>query len=197
MRRISMCLLVAAAASTAQAELVVNGGFEGGPGAPSGSFTNIVAGGYLAGWTVGSESVDVHHTGHTAAHSGTYSLDLAGFDLPGSITQSVATVPGQQYTLTFWYAAHPYHPYDGNALAEVYFDGAFVGSLSLPAAGNSVDMNWTFGQVVVTATSSVADLSFVGTTPNGGLILDDISLVPAPASILSIAAAPLFFRRRR
>lgn len=193
---------VAGTASFASADLVINGGFEQGPGAPPGLYTNLLAGSTdLTGWVVGGESIDIHDTGHTAAHSGQYSVDLAGFNLPGSITQTIATTPGGTYTLSFWYAGHPYHPYGGPALADVFFDGALVTLVARPPAPSTTDMNWVNFTADVTTTSSLTDLSFVSLTPNGSVIIDDVSLnaVPTPGALAagSLALGLLARRSRR
>ncbi len=192
---------VASTASFASADLVINGGFEQGPGAPPGLYTNLLNGSTdLTGWVVGGESIDVHDTGHTTAHSGQYSVDLAGFNLAGSITQSIPTTPGGTYTLSFWYAGHPYHPYGGPALADVYFDGSIVATVARPPSPNGIDMNWVNFTADITTTSALTDLSFVSLTPNGSIIVDDVSLVavPTPATLAAgTLALGLFARRSR
>jgi choice-of-anchor C domain-containing protein len=171
-----VCLTLGLAAG-ARANLVTNGGFEN-PGAAvpaAGSWSTHGPGNSIPGWTVGPVNVDIHDTGHTTAHSGMYSLDLAG-SAPGSISQMLSTVAGSSYLLEFWYAAHSYHPYGGPAEANVSWDGNGVGLLSLPASPSSTNMNWTYFQTTVTATGTDTSLSFEAMTGNGGIILDDISV---------------------
>ncbi len=198
---VKLFLVIALGVSSANGvSIVVNGGFESGPGAPAGGFRNLLAGDLsLPGWTIGGDSVDIHHTGHTNAHSGLYSLDLAGPDLPGSISQDLSTVAGGQYILSFWYAAHAYHPYPGNAMATVSWGGSQLGVLSLPASPAFQAMNWTHYQVQIAASGASTSLVFAATTPNGSIILDDISVesVPAPGASLLLLLAGLGARRRR
>lgn len=185
------------------AELVINGGFED-PGAQipdAGMFTTYFGGDSFGGWTVGGESIDVHDTGHTNAHSGQYSLDLAGEYLPGSISQTLATTAGQQYTLDLWYAGHAFHWYEGPAMAEVYWDGNSIALLAIDASPDYQEMNWTHFQAQVTASSDQTLLELWGRTENGGVIVDDISVsevpVPATAWLFGSALAGLASRLRR
>jgi hypothetical protein len=193
----SMCLSFGVTAG-ARANLVTNGGFEN-PGAvvAVGGYYTWGPGNGLPGWTVGPINVDIHHTGHTTAHSGTYSLDLAG-NAPGSISQMLSTVAGTSYLLDFWYAAHSYHPYPGNAEAEVYWDNSSVGVLSLAASPSPSNMNWTHFQTTVTASDVNTSLFFAAITGNGGIILDDISVtavapVAAPDAASTLALVLLAF----
>ncbi len=168
------------------AELVVNGGFED-PGAQipeAGMFSTYLGGDSFGGWSVGGESIDVHDTGHTDAHSGQYSLDLAGEHQPGSISQTLSTTSGQQYTLDLWYAGHAFHPYEGPAMAEIYWEGSSIALLVIDASPDYQQMNWTHFQAQLTANSDQTLLELRGVTENGGVIVDDISVseVPLPAS---------------
>src|ERR1700737_2860792 len=92
----------------AEAKLLVNGSFETGPN--PGSFTNFALGSTaITGWTVSLGNIDYIGSLWVAA-DGSRSLDLEGSagtcntataNCPGGIAQSFATVPGQQYMLTF------------------------------------------------------------------------------------------------
>jgi hypothetical protein len=87
--------------------LIANGSFEsyGGTGFPS----NIGAG--LPGWTIqggpnftGVDIVDSRNPGSWQAQDGFVSISL-NWNEPSSITQTIPTTPGQQYSLSFWMAA--------------------------------------------------------------------------------------------
>ena len=180
----------AASCSTAvQASLIVNGGFETPLNAPAGGFVTYFGGQSFPGWSVGGNSVDVHHTGHTRAFTGVQSLDLAG-NAAGSIAQTIATVPGATYTLSLWYSGHVFHPYSGNAFAEIRWGGALIDVINRPPSPNIVNMNWIQGVYSLTATSTSTELRFVSLSPNGGVILDELNLVvvPEPASVLTLVA---------
>lgn len=155
--------------------LVTNGGFEDpGPGItiPSGGFHTYYAGQTFPGWRVDSGNVDIQASAHGTPHSGLYTLDLAG-DVAGSIS-SLVHLPGTDglsYTLELWYAAHPYHPYEGPAQARVLWGGGDIGLLSTETLNQM-----TRAQFVVTGTGSGIMLSLVGLSPNGGIIVDDVSV---------------------
>ena len=96
--------------SPARADLVTNGGFE----TPiTGNFTDLTAGSQPPGfgWSITSGGVDVVLAGPSsdfasAAFEGSQFLDLDGFT-PGAIAQSFATIPGNNYLLSFAYANNP------------------------------------------------------------------------------------------
>ena len=86
-----LAMAIICAMSTFAAADVVNGGFETGT---------------TDSWTQLSNGVDVVDTSFFASHSGTYSVDLNSF-APGGVSQTLATVAGQRYTLSFWMAGNP------------------------------------------------------------------------------------------
>jgi hypothetical protein len=105
-----VALLLAASSTIAHAQIVTNGSFEQ-PTVPAASFTNFPVGSTLiTGWTVVNNSVSVV--------SGTFSqagvafpaqdmsqwLDLTGFNTNSNegVSQTVTTIPGNQYQLSFW-----------------------------------------------------------------------------------------------
>jgi len=91
-----------APAANAGGELVTNGGFE----------TPAVSGAYetrsttFGGWTVDSGNVD-HTATDFAPSSGTQSLDLNGANVPGAVSQTLATASGTTYRITFRMAGNP------------------------------------------------------------------------------------------
>lgn len=160
--------------------LVTNGGFENlGTGItmpPVGWYT-YYAGNTFPGWQVNSGNVNIQTSAHGGVHSGSYALDLAG-DAAGSISQTLPTVAGRQYTLELWYAASPYHPYSGPAQARVRWGGAdIIGGLLSRDPTTATTNLMTRVPYVVTASSSTTTLSLVGLSPNGGIIVDDVSLI--------------------
>ena len=144
---------------------------------------NLRAGENFERWVVGGHSIDIHDgRGNGFARSGKQSVDLSG-EAPGSIYQTMATQPGQKYRVTFWYAGHPYHPYEGDAMATVSwgYRGAterqFV-RVSRPASPNDQQLNWMAGQLDVVAEFHESFLTFTSNSPNGGIILDDVQIQP-------------------
>ncbi len=114
MRQVMMHTMLAVLglqAGAAQAmELIVNGGFEAAPPAPGGFILYAGAAG-PPGWAHVGGAVWTLDTGYAEgptvfqAHGGQVSMDLTG---PGNtgpssgLTQTVATVAGQLYSLSFW-----------------------------------------------------------------------------------------------
>jgi len=93
----------------ANADLILNGGFE----SPPGGGLNIGPGSEPAGmvWSVLSGTVDIGPLPFVpfvlySAFEGTQILDLNG-DQRGAIGQSFSTVAGSTYTLSFQYADNP------------------------------------------------------------------------------------------
>ncbi len=170
--------------STGTSEMFfTNGDFESAPNPLPGSWITLRAGENFERWVVGGHSIDIHDgRGNGFARSGKQSVDLSG-EAPGSIYQTMATQPGQKYRVTFWYAGHPYHPYEGDAMATVSwgYRGAterqFV-RVSRPASPNDQQLNWMAGQLDVVAEFHESFLTFTSNSPNGGIILDDVQIQP-------------------
>jgi hypothetical protein len=94
------------AAPIARIELVDNGGFESNS---------------LAAWTQDNMSFTTVTTNATYVHSGSYGL-RTGPDPMGFLSQSLATIAGNTYNLTFWLYADGGSPTD----VKVYWEGVQV-----------------------------------------------------------------------
>ncbi|WP_337174532.1 DUF642 domain-containing protein [Paludisphaera sp.] len=227
-----IALGIAIAPSGARAaNLIQNGGFED-PTVGGGSYQTIgVGSGALPFWTIvgnPGNNVDLVQTAYSEdppngvspfnAYEGLNSLDLTGNGNVGTavgIQQSVATVVGRQYTLSFFVGrATPregytgFHAYDGDATVDLSLDGgvtrlSFTNSNSTPG-----QIDWQAFSHTFTAIDTTTLISFYNGTP---LIppanfagLDDVRLeaVPEPASVAMLASgalglAFLRFARRR
>ena len=60
----------------------------------------------LTGWTAGGAGVDIVDAALWNADEGSRSIDLNAFN-PGSISQTIETVPGQTYNVTFAMSGNP------------------------------------------------------------------------------------------
>jgi choice-of-anchor C domain-containing protein len=174
------CLAITA--TTAHANLLVNGSFEQGPG----FFTSLNPGSTaVTGWVVTRAQIDYDPGWQTA--DGIKSLDLNGSPGIGGIEQTFATVSNQQYVVTFAMAANP--------------TTARLSSMGVQAAGQSTsftfdstghtsaNMGWVTDNWTFTALGTNTTLEFFSTDTqdaNIGPALDNVSVaaVPEPGAIL-------------
>lgn len=200
LRFIILAVLVAAACAPAAAQnLVYNGDFElvqyGDPylGIPPG---------YLDGWYVEPDSVDVIGSYWLAA-SGMQSIDLNGLH-PGGIWQDVTTSAGQSYRLSFAMAGNP--DLAGVKTMEVWWGGVKLDTLRFDSTGHSTtDMGWAYHSYTVTG-SGTDRLRFVSMSDYDcyGPTLDNVSVtaVPEPSSVIVLLSglgllAPVLRGRKR
>jgi hypothetical protein len=180
--------------------IVVNGGFETGD---------------FSGWTVTNGGAftlvdSKYNLGGFGAHTGSSYAALGAVEHLGSVSQTLATTPGQAYTLGFFLASDGFTP---NQL-KVDWDGTTVFDLSnLPRQG------YTEFKIPVLATGASTTLTFFERNDPGYLSLDDVSVSssdqvrgsggtpppsPEPGSLtllalgaLGIGLGGLRYRRRR
>jgi choice-of-anchor C domain-containing protein len=154
---------------TAGDNLIINGSFEEAPrryGLDSG----------IVGWTVTRENVDIVTT-YWQQIDGAHSLDLAGTYGSGEIAQTVATVPGRSYTLSFAYAGNP--ACDAPLKEMTLGFGGQSRAITFDASGTTLrQMGWRDFSVTFTATGASTEISFTSTGPNRacGMALDRVEL---------------------
>jgi hypothetical protein len=170
-------LAAGVAASSAQAtNLVVDGGFE----SPAISTWYVNETSNFSGWTLVTNNVDIVHQGYNGAspaHEGAQYLDLVGYGSTGEISQSLATVAGQKYSLTFWYSNNPWSTSSASAVATV---GSLTASVTHSGA-SAADLGWSkyTGSFVATG-PTVLDFNNTYGYGNGGVLLDGISVSSVP-----------------
>ena len=167
--------------AAAGVNLVANGGFETGS---------------LAGWT---QAGNTSFTGTLAggAFGGTYQAYMGPIATSGSLTQTLTTVAGARYDLTYQLRASGLTP---NRF-EVYWNGGAVASLTL---NNSANFGWTgFSALNLVATGPTTTLSYVFRHDPGFFYLDDVSVTTATpeASTMALVGGALLwigtYRRKR
>ena len=161
----------------------------------------------LPGWSVTTGNIDIVDstcTGMTAA-DGAYFLDLTGTvgsGAGGTITQSIATTPGSQYTLNFYFggnsqwqaqAGNPFSEYQNDGpikSMDVLIDGAQLGATySINTTGNLwTNPGWVYETTTFKATGNSTTLAFESLDSGTyGPLLDGVSVtatsVPEPAAI--------------
>ena len=158
-------------AHPAKANLITNPGFE------TGDFT---------GWTTSGFAVVSGTFFNLAPHSGNFQANLGNPLVNGSITQTLATMAGQSYTIDFWLALPPGQPLNPFNSFVVTWGGVTI--LNLHNFAGFAYTEYTFTE---TAASASTALHFEGSNPNlfgfSGWALDDVSVnVPDGGTTVSL-----------
>ncbi len=106
-------------------------------------------------------------------HSGIYGGFLGQATTLGHLSQTVPTVAGQRYVLSFW-LANP-APGTPNQFTSSWNGAALFDQSDLP------QLSWTNVQYVVTATGSSSVIDFGFRNDQNAFALDDVSLLPVPS----------------
>ena len=148
--------------------LVLNGSFE------TGDFT---------GWSlsepdIGIDFVDDGSSSGVSSHSGGYFAALGSYGALSYLSQPLATMAGEPYTLSVWLDSP--HGAIPNEFLVSWNGSTLFDGLNIPAVG------WTNLQFSVVASGSSTVLQFGFRNDYGFLGLDDISVWPAAVSVSSI-----------
>ena len=111
-------------------------------------------------------------------HSGIYGAFLGQDTTPATLSQTLPTVPGQQYVVSYWFS----NPADGTP-------NDFTVSWNGIALSDQSDIPitpWTQSQFEVTADSSSSGPTFTFENDQAAFALDDVSVqakgIPPPSS---------------
>ncbi len=166
--------------------LMKNGGFEK-PVVAAGSFAEFTTGQTFKHWTVVGASGNVAVVSGTftqagfsfPAQSGNQWLDLTGTsNTPTGVSQTFATVSGQNYTLTFW-VGNVYDPggiFGTTSTVNVSVNGTHV--LSATNSQQSTTQVWQKFKVHFAATSTSTQIAFLNGDPSNDTTngLDSVKL---------------------
>jgi choice-of-anchor C domain-containing protein len=135
----------------------------------------------ISGWTVDSGSVDWIGT-YWPAEDGSMSIDMSGADA-GTISQTLATTIGNDYTVSFFLSGNPAGPPTVKTL-DVSATGGPLSSFSFDTAGSTLaTMKWTPETYTFFATTSSTTLSFVSTTAGAfGPAIDNVTVAETVAT---------------
>ncbi len=156
------------------ANLVVNPGFETGD---------------LTGWIVSPDSssgCSCYGVDNLQPHSGAYEAYFGPIGDVVDLSQSLATVPGTAYTVSFWLAQtqDPYPPDYINSIAASFGSNGLLSETDAPAS-DYVE----YSSTGLVATSSSTSLIFAFRNDDGYFLLDDVSVAPLMASVPEPATA--------
>ena len=224
--RISTMIAAVGLTSGANANLLVNGGFETPvvPGTGTAAVTSYAIGQNISGWqVVGTSGVTsqvvsvlnsqyAENSGalHFTSQEGNQHADLTGPFNQGrnGVQQTVATVTGATYTLSFWVGNQTNSVLAYANASSVEFDvnganqGIFTNNNSLTS-----DVSWLNVTQTFVATGPTTTLAFFNVTPTSDNFagLDNVDLTgavaaipePVSASLLGLGMIALGALRRR
>lgn len=164
---LTIALMEALTSIAHAAELVTNGGFE------TGDFT---------GWTQSGNTAD-NGVDNLFPHSGSYAASLGPISSVGFLSQTLATVPDQTYTLSFYLQNET-----GSGFPDKF--SASVGGSALLDQTNILAQPYTQYSFDFTATSPSTDLIFGFQNDKSYFDLDDVSFatVPEPSNVMGTLA---------
>jgi choice-of-anchor C domain-containing protein len=185
--------------------LVTNGSFENDTFANP--FGTLSAPNAITGWTLSGGTVDAITT-YWTAQQGINSLDLFGNDRNSTLSQSISTVAGQLYKVSYWQSYNPDKAFSGEkAVLSINGGPAFSQTYTNSPVPTRSAMAWQQASTSFTAVGTNTLLSFSGTSTDTaccwGPALDNVSVtaVPEPGEwallMAGLSTVGLIVRRRR
>jgi Protein of unknown function (DUF642)/PEP-CTERM motif len=175
----------------AQANLVVNGGFEN-PNQAAGTWSIYTS---IPGWTL-TPDVEIRNAVAGTAYEGSNYAELDTY-ANSVISQTISTIAGAVYEISFAYSPRIDVPSASNGI-EVYFGGLLVGTVT--GTGTSTH-TWQLPTYLATATSKTSVLEFraIGTNDGLGGSLDAVAVnaVPLPGTVALLGLGLIGFTGRR
>lgn len=163
------------APAPAGVNLLVNGSFE----EPHGDLFGVGSG--VPGWRILQGTIDIVTNAYwqAAPDGGNQSIDLDGTSV-GTIEQSFATVPGQEYVFSGYVSHNPSVPY---GRANVFLNGVFFTQLTHEIPDTNPDMKWQpfayrFRATAAATTLTLSDVTNIN--DDQGTVLDGLSVTLAP-----------------
>lgn len=205
---------IAVAGGASAQNLIVNGGFNNGDvDGPPGGFQFLNTGSNaINGWSILGGSVDWIRGYWQSADADGYSIDLNGGSA-GILAQTINTVAGQTYDLSFSLSGNPDAFRGETRIAIIGAGGTTIGTSTydLTAANSRANMLWATETYSFVATGATTEIRFTSGNPipgstntSWGAALDNVSVVtavPEPTTwalmILGFGSAGAMLRRRR
>jgi hypothetical protein len=193
--------LCSVAPAFAAANLLTDGSFESAV-LPDGDY-GMYGGSSLYGWTAaGSGLIEVRRDIVGTAEDGDYFVELDS-TANSAMSQTISTVAGQRYSLSFWYSNRPaslqYNSVFPGGVAPASTNGLSfdvgAGAVNVPGlpANTSADNTWTLYSTSFVATGPATTLTFAatGTSDSWGSSIDNIAVttaVPEPGTLAMLGA---------
>lgn len=178
--------LMALAGFANASSLVVNGSFEN-PDQPSGTWGTYPS---ILGWT-STNGIEIrdNHTGQ-ASH-GTQFVEL-DTNRNSTMSQTIATLAGQHYSLTWDYSPRIGQPSSTNGIS-VFWNNVLLSTIT--ATGGSTNLWTSLTALVVGTGNDVLKFAAIGTSDSLGGNLDNVGLnaVPLPAAAWLFGSALIGF----
>ncbi len=172
---------------------LVTGGDFLGSGTPA-TYTTYTSGQTFSDWTVTAGGVDLLGDNYERSPGGGNGVDLGGGVLSpgvgytGTISQTLATVAGQEYEVSFELSGAWFSNLTTKDV-RVGFGGTSQDiAIDMPVGWSSTDLKWSSQTLTFTATSASTDLTFESLDVAGaGAIIGDIAVVGPSAAGYSYA----------